>query len=463
MSQATRWTIAGLFFVAIFVNLATQQESWLLTQTSHGVIPAGQGAAYEMLDQLGLVAGRSYESERSLAEAATIWWIEPRGLCDGVGDAPLEKGDSGVWRTAEWISRGGTAVVFLPDRPLRCLNDGVFAGQAIPARALDAEWEADAEPDTALGNSDRAWRMDFERLADEPTDDDDDLGADDQRSIAESGPDIDDWELSVDESEPGIDAAELGAAQAEAGVDDARALGLMTLTGALLREPRTLAAMPLRYFPDPEDYEVLAASEPFGAFAIARPIGAGRLILVASAQPLRNESLREADAAPFIVDLAIALGVPWIDEREHGLLPRPSPIAYLVRSDALPAIVGVLVLAALWVWGARAELPPRLEPSEPMVPTLDAYVASVARLYRATRDHVAVLRAYQEFAVNQLRRSSRSPSDAQPQQIADRLRASGRLAPEQLARLFEGSACSKRSELLRATGEIDRIVEVALR
>jgi hypothetical protein len=396
MSQGVRWTIAGLFFLAMFAEIVTRDESWELTQTSHGIIPVGHGAVYEMLMQLGLGAGRSYENERNLPEAATVWWIEPGGLCSGAGDGPLEADRSGVWRATDWMARGGTGVVFLPDKPLDCLAEGVLAGEPIPARTLDVDDEAPG--DETLG----------EELNEET-------------------------------------------------------LGITTMLGKILRQPRTLDKMPLRHFRNTMNYEVLVADVEFGPFVVSRKIGEGQLVLVASALPLRNTSLRKADAATFVVDLALAFGSPLIDEREHGLLPRPLPIVFLVRSAAMPAFGGVVLLGALLIWRARAESPPRLEPDQPEPPTLDAYIGSVANLYRGTRDHIEVLRAYQEFALSQLRRSLRLPPAASREQLENRLRLSSGVTSEDLETLLNEPACSKRSELLRATSQIDQILERSAR
>jgi len=396
MSQGVRWTIATLFFLAMFAEIVTRDESWELTQTSHGIIPVGHGAVYEMLMQLGLGAGRSYENERNLPEAVTVWWIEPDDLCSGAGDGPLEAGRSGVWRATDWMARGGTGVVFLPDKPLDCLAEGVLAGEPIPARALDVDGEAPG--DETLGK-----------------------------------------ELNEE------------------------TLGITTMMGGILRQPRTLGKMPLRHFRNTMNYEVLVADEESGPFVVSRKIGEGQLVLVASALPLRNTSLRKADAATFVADLALAFGSPLIDEREHGLLPRPLPIAFLVHSAAMPAFGGVVLLGALLIWRARAESPPRLEPDQPEPPTLDAYIGSVANLYRGTRDHIEVLRAYQEFALSQLRRSLRLPPDASREQLENRLRSPGGVTSEDLETLLNEPACSRRSELLKATSQIDQILERSAR
>jgi hypothetical protein len=398
MSQTVRWTLVAALFVAILVGILNRGDSWELTPTSHGIIPPGHGAAYEMLRQLGFGEGRSYESEAGLPEAGTVWWIEPAGLCRGAEDEPLEEGDSGVWRATEWIQRGGTAVVFLPDRRLPCLDDRLLLGGPLPTRDID------------IDDEDAFWE-----------------------------------EAQEGEGENEYEAEERSSATA--------------LVGSALRQSRSLEGVPLHFFRDTAGYEVLVADASQGPFVVSREIGAGRLVLAASALPLRNRWLRTADAAPFVVDLALALGSPRVDEREHGLLPRPSPIRFLLTSAALPSIAGVTLLGMLLVWRARSDPPLLLEPDLPAPPTLDTYIGSVAGLYRSTRDHGEVLRSYQEFALSQLRRLQRLPPDASLDQIQTRLLTSRGLSAADLGVVLDSPACSKRSELLAATARIDALLE----
>ena len=402
MSQTARWMLVALLFVAILVGILNRGDDWELTPTSHGIIPPGHGAAYEMLRQLGLGAGRSYESEAGLPEAGTVWWIEPAGLCRAEEDEPLEEGDSGVWRAAEWIRRGGTAVVFLPERRLPCLYDHVLLGGTLPTRDIDVDDE------------DAFWEEAQEGEGDDETEEED-------RSSATA------------------------------------------LVGSALRQRRSLEGVPLHFFRDTSGFEVLVADARLGPFVVSREIGAGRLVVVASAVPLQNRWLRTADAAPFVVDLALALGSPRVDEREHGLLPRPSTIRFLVTSAALPSIAGVTLLGLLWVWRARSDPALLLEPDLPAPPTLDTYIGSVAGLYRSTRDHGEVLRSYQEFALSQLRRHHRLPPDASLDQIQSRLLRSQGLSAADLGVVLDPPACSKRSELLAATARIDALLERASR
>ena len=186
-------------------------------------------------------------------------------------------------------------------------------------------------------------------------------------------------------------------------------------------------------------------------------------MFVASAAPLRNRWLDQADAAPFAVDLALAFGQPLLDEREHGLLPAPSPIPYLLQSVAFPAFALAVLLACVALWRGRAELPPTLEPDTAEPPTLEVFVDSIATLYASTRDHAEVLRCYQEFALSQLRRLFHLPPDTTAQRACDRLRSSRGLSSDDVATLLESPACRKRSELLIAVGRLDAILATAAR
>jgi hypothetical protein len=192
---------------------------------------------------------------------------------------------------------------------------------------------------------------------------------------------------------------------------------------------------------------------------VSRAFGKGRLVLVASAQPLRNATLDQDDAAPLVVDLALAFGKPRIDEREHGLLPRPSPLVFLAGSTAAPSFLGILVVGFVLVWRGRSTPPFVLEPDQPAPPTLDDYVSSVANLYRRTRDHAEVLRSYQEFALSQLRRSLRIAPDAPRGLLERRLRQIGELSDDDLGLLFGEPVCRNRSQLMDATSRIDALLQ----
>jgi hypothetical protein len=390
VTSGARWSIAGLLILLLFVGFFNQGESWELTETTHGSIPGGYGALYRLLLELDLTEGRSYERASQLARDSTLWWIAPAGLCEGLDAGPVHEGESGVWRALEWIERGGTGVLFLPDRPLACLLHATLDDAPFPVRGIEA-----MTPDD--------WREADGREED-------------------------------DSEEPAL------------------------LVGEVLRSERNLDVAPSLYFDATPGFDTLVADETARPFVIARGWGSGRLVIVASSGFLQNRSLDRADAAPLSTDLVLAFGHPLLDEREHGLLPSPSPIPYLLQSAALPAFAIAGLLAWISLWGARAEPAPTLEPYDVEPPSLEAFVDSIATLYASTRDHPEVLRSYQEFALSQLRRHFLLPPDTAPRVVCERLRASRGLRDGDLAELLETQPCRGRADQIAAIERLDAIL-----
>lgn len=397
MRPTARWSFASAVILLLALGLWARADDWEYTATSYGSIPQGTGALHELLGELSLSRGRSFGEGAALPRDATVWWIAPGGLCAGVEDGDLSEADSGIWHSLGWMQAGGTAVVFLPDVPLPCLSEIEVAGRALPQRPVDVEALAESPDDEPAG--------------------------------------------------PG--------AGAEDGVGPE---GAVVLAGPLHPERRSLGAVPLRFFADAAGLEVLAHDEHGRALLVSATLGEGRLVLAATAAPLRNAWLDHADAALFAVDLALSLGPPLLDEREHGLLPSPHPIPYLLGSAALPAFAGAALLAGVALWWGRALLPPTLEPDVPPAPTLEAFVSSVAALYAGTRDHTALLRSYQEFAVSQLRRVFRLPPDVPEGRVCERALAARALSEDALRPLLDRRPCRGASELARKTRSIDALL-----
>jgi len=396
VTPGARWSVAAALILLIGVGVLTRGGDWETTTTSYGSIPSGYGALLELLTDLGLSRGRSFVEGRGLPDAATVWWIAPGRLCSGVESGDLSEADSGLWRSLDWIEAGGTAVVFLPGTGLPCLSDVEVAGRALPLRPIDRP----------VGDAQR-------------------------------------------------DAGDGGAAPAPADPEREQAT---IVAGPVDPEARSLGSIPLRFFETHEGFDTLVHDEAGRPLVVAAPLGAGRLVLAASAAPLRNQWLDHGDAAPFAVDLAVALGPPFIDEREHGLLPTPDPFRHLLGSAAAPAFAGAALLAAVALWWGRALLPPTLEPDAPPPPSLEAFVSSTAILYAATRDHGAVLRSYQEFALSQIRRAFLLPADVPARRVCDRLLASRDLTDADVEPLVAPTECRRASELHERVARIDDLL-----
>ncbi len=109
-------------FVAALVVLTTVNFLWPappspLSSSSFGRAGSGHGALYDLLAETGLGRGRSFESARRLADAGTLWWIDPIGVCDGriarSGEVDVLDAEDVAWPVGEWLRSGGVGIVFL--------------------------------------------------------------------------------------------------------------------------------------------------------------------------------------------------------------------------------------------------------------------------------------------------------------------------------------------------------------
>ncbi len=163
------------------------------------------------------------------------------------------------------------------------------------------------------------------------------------------------------------------------------------LTPALRRavrkadEPDLPAAIPwrgTRYFDrlDP-GWRVLYAMDGWPV-AVERPVGRGRLVLLADAYALSNEALLADRATPLLAWLAGRASRVVFDETHHGLY-EPAGLTSLMRRTGMQGFgLGALVLAALFLWRALA----------PLVPAPPAAAAAGPRLAgRASSDGLANL------------------------------------------------------------------------
>jgi hypothetical protein len=391
------------FFALVLVGLLTGGDEREITATSFGKVAVGHGAVYDVLRELGLPVARSFGAPAELPQARTVWWIAPNDGCaaDSLTDPAFE----------EWIRGGGTAVVFLAPSAEACGADAKLAGLTVPARSVPAEVPKLAEE-----------RATLERIL--------------RR-----------------EAEPKETA---------------------TLRGGLLRAERRIEVpSPAAFVPQEEWNEdarggaeegwTVAVARDGAPFALDRSLDAGRLVLVADARLLENRSLDGADEALVAVDLALALGTPWIDERAHGLVASRDSLAYLVRSPAAGALAALLLAAVVFAWYGAAEPPRRVAELDTDAPTLETYVASLAGLYGATRDHARVLERYREVSARRLRRGLSLPVDTPLPVLLDRLARRRSLAREGLAELRSTERARSAADLARRAAVLDRLVEEASR
>lgn len=179
------------------------------------------------------------------------------------------------------------------------------------------------------------------------------------------------------------------------GGEDAEAEVTQLVRGALTRTPRALAMPALATFVERGAANVVLSIEG-RPFALATPLGRGRVVVVADARFLTNQWLDGGDAAVLAADFVRAYGTPRIDERSHGLHRQRNPLPYLAGSAALPVLLGIVLFGALVVWHARL-LPPALEAPPPTAPVLRTFVDSLATLYGASGDYGRIAARYQSL------------------------------------------------------------------
>ena len=105
-------------------------------------------------------------------------------------------------------------------------------------------------------------------------------------------------------------------------------------------------------------------SGPGGPLVTERRLGAGRLILLASSDPLTNRVLRRAIAGRAGVRGAVPLArwllgrrrVVMVDETVHAVEADPGILWLLRRYRLLPALAGCLFLFLLYAWGQMVNL-----------------------------------------------------------------------------------------------------------
>jgi uncharacterized protein DUF4350 len=401
-----------VFFGLVIVGLWRGDDYRDHSATSFGKIPSGYGALYDFLSELKLAVARSYAPPAELPVHATVWWIEPDRPCEEtrVHDEPSTGRDRGMPEPAldgpglhRWIAAGGTAVVFLPPDSQVCSRDARLAGAALPPRE-----EVAVDPAISAGK---------------------------------------------DEANPPAPEAQI------------------SVEGKLVSHPRILDLPTPFCFQDATQHAPGSGAEPrweaaarVGGrpFVLWQGLGQGQLVVVADARFVRNSGLDRADAALLVADLVRAYGVPWIDERAHGLFISRSALAYLVASSAAPFLAGAAILALAFVW-FRAATPPRRVPElDPSAPSLDAFVDSLAACYASTRDYARVFERFRELTSRRLRRHFGLPPDAPESQLLERLRRRSTLSPEALDLLANGTPLRSSNELATAVRQIDRLVREAI-
>ena len=111
----------------------------------------------------------------------------------------------------------------------------------------------------------------------------------------------------------------------------------------------------------------------------------------------------------------------------------------------------------------KGERPYDVQGFDPAVPTLEAFVSSMAALYAGTRDHARVLERYRELSAERLRRHFGLPHGLSRLALADRIHRDGRVSAEQLAPLTDAGAVDTAAELADAARRLDELVTEVIR
>ena len=408
MSRTTRalLVLAGLLAL---LNASLPDEGRELSGSSFGSVPQGHRALFELLTRLDLTRGRSLSALRDWPAGATIWWVEPMGLCDAriamQGEVDVLDPAAVVWGGRDWVEAGGTAVVFLEPPDTAAVVCDAVAGIALPGRSPLESGRGD--PDSAAGEG---------------------VGSSEVPSAPEGrAAQVDGPRLPLARRIP--------------------AAGVTVFDGALdwrvaawLRRPGS-ARGPRPETSGPGAAERGVAGQGAAPFALERDLGEGRLVVVADAGFLRNARLDALDAAPLALDLVRAYGAPYLDEREHGFVPESSAARYLVRSAALPVFLGLALLGALVAWRGSAWPARRVAEFDPETPTLETFVDSMATLYARTGDHRRVLERYRELTLARLGRHFGMSPAASPRAVLERVERSVRSG----AGAVGGLACLRES------------------
>lgn len=393
-------SLVAAFVVLALLGIVLREDPRAMGATSFGYVPSGHRALFELLVGLGWPVARSYAPPDLLLPSSTVWWVEPRGLCDRPDAEKPDAGASGSGRAlATFVERGGTALVALSAQPSLLRPSvpvcGSLVGVTLPSRELPAPPEQAASDDDERGSDGREDPVIAQRV-------DGDL------------------------------------------VERARLLELPPLA-AFEAEPAT-------------GWRVRARVED-RPLVLERVLGRGHLVVVADASFLRNRWLDAADAALLAVDLARAYGVDSIDEHAHGLrFEDPDALAFLVSSPALPLFVGLALLGGLvfW-WGSARPAPLPALPAVP-APTLEGFVQSLAALYGRSGDHARLAERYRELSLSRLRRHLGLPCDTPLELVLARLRRQG-LDEASLADLATPTGAGSPGELRRGIRRFDAIVE----
>jgi hypothetical protein len=422
MSQQGLWqAFAVVAGIALAVQLWLPRDPGERVETSWDHAPRGQTALLALLERFEATPGRWLSGLTMPDPGEPLWLVAPLGVCEsrsGIGDdrpkpaagEEESEGASGEPAVADpgapfryvvqpWIEAGGTAIVWLSHPPLpdEKRSDDPRSDEASDEGG-DPDEAEEGHPRRGPAEIREDWRELLER----------------QRASLREGRS----ERCAAIAGHALPARRLSGLEGGALPREGPFSKLVFSVGRAVGEAedfdyeaaRMLPGSTLAFF-EVEDETALSGWRPLwveadslAPFALARSLGAGRLVVVADARIVSNARLAQGDAAPFAFDWVRDYGRPWIDEHFHGVVPESRGLRYLVGSPAWAAGVGLLALGGLVCWRGRAWPLRRVDEVDPDAPTLSTFVDSVALLYAGTRDHERVFERYRALGLERIRR-----------------------------------------------------------
>jgi hypothetical protein len=149
--------------------------------------------------------------------------------------------------------------------------------------------------------------------------------------------------------------------------------------------------------------------------AVAEQVsGAGRAYVLASAFPLSNDGLRDADSATLVLSILERArgGAIGFDEYHHGEVSAAADGAAAIFESplGLALLLGVALVVVFLVIGGRRLGHPLAGHDVAMVPTTASYIDAMAGLYSRSRDRGAVAARYAEELRQRLALGAAAPA-----------------------------------------------------
>lgn len=462
MNTRARISLGALVLVLIALGILlpdNTKKSREQTPSTYGKASSGYGALFALLQELGFPATRSLVATKQLVSQGesfpqpmaekTLWWLEPQSACERTRSTQKNVDESDVntstWPGIEWVRKGGTALVFLtsidveahPDAAGRdwIYNCEQMGGFALPKRVAPERRRREASRHRKLF-----------RVENEPV-----------QFVA--------WPLWPKEVLlHGVFDHKANAAKQKNGAAYAslREKTAQYFEGELSPLPRTLETQGLLAFRDALDWQVRGMLDG-RPFVLERKVGAGRLVVVADVAFLRNGWIDSADSAPLALDLVRAYGTPIFDEYEHGFRAEHNALHYLLRSRALPFLIGLVLFGVLYAWSGNAYPQRSVREIDVGVPTLETYVDSVATLYSRTRDFERVFSCYRELTLDRIRRHFGLAPSASLAELQERLERDPHVSRKMFAWVVSPPSVKTAGELRAAVQMLDLLLNAVRR